>query len=137
MSDPIWSPIPESRFSEILDAIGEAVFAVDAEERFVLANRKALDMWAKERNEIIGRRILEVFPEIEKTEAYRAYRKAIETLSAVHLETRAQALGRLWIGLDVYPTPEGGLVVAFRNIDERKKAEATLQEGEERFRTIL
>src|SRR5437588_7396549 len=49
----------------------------------------------------------------------------------------APAIGNRWIGLDVHPAPQGGLVVAFRDIDERKQAEARLRESEERFRLML
>jgi PAS domain S-box-containing protein len=54
-----------------------------------------------------------------------------------HLEATAPALGGRWIGLDVYPAAEGGLVVAFRDIDERKRAEARLLATEERVRQML
>ena len=86
---------------------------------------------------MVGRRLLEVFPGIEDGEPYRAYRKVLANRRRVHLETIAPALDSRWIGLDVHPAPQGGLVVVFRDIDDRKQAETALRESEERFRSML
>ena len=45
---------------------------------------------------------------------------------------RAPAIGNRWVALDAYPAPDGGLVVAYRDIDDRKRAEAQLRQSEER-----
>jgi PAS domain S-box-containing protein len=127
----------ERRLAEVLEAIGEAVFAIDHAEHILFANHKALELWNKSADEVIGRRLLEVFPGIANGEPYRAYRQVLATREPVHLETRAPALGDRWIGLDAHPAPHGGLVVAFRDIDERKRAEARLRDSEERFRLML
>ncbi|MBV8889675.1 MAG: PAS domain S-box protein [Alphaproteobacteria bacterium] len=127
----------ESRLPEILEAIGDAVYAMDCEERILFANRKALELWGKRRDEVVGRRILDVFPGIADGEPYRIYREVIATRKPVHIETVAPAMGGRWIGLDARPTAGGGLVVAFRDIDERKRAEAALRDSEERFRMML
>ena len=74
MAESLILSAPEHRISEILDVIEEAVFALDADERFLFANRKALEMWAKKEIELTGQRILDVFPEIKKSDPYRAYR---------------------------------------------------------------
>ena len=127
----------ERRLSGVLEAIGDAVYATDRELRVLFANRKALELWGKAADEVIGRRLLEVFPDIQAGEPYRAYRRVLVTGEPAHLETRAPALGHRWIALDVYPAPDGGLVVAFRDIDERKQAEARLRDSEERLRLML
>lgn len=125
-------PLPD-----ILDAIGDAVYAMDGDERIRFANQRALQLWGKRRDEVIGRRILDVFPGIADGEPYRAYRQVIATRRPVHIETTAPALNDRWIGLDAHPAPGGGLVVAFRDIDKRKRAEAALRDSEERFRTMI
>jgi PAS domain S-box-containing protein len=127
----------ERRLAKVLEAIGEAVFAMDRAECILFANRKALELWNKPAEEVIGRHLLEVFPGIESGEPYRIYRRVLASGEPVHLETRAPSLGDRWIGLDAYPAPQGGLVVAFRDIDERKRAEARLRDSEERLRLML
>ena len=127
----------ERRLAEVLQAIGEAVYAMDQDECILFANRKALEMWNKREEQVVGRRLLEVFPGIENGAPYRAYRRVLATGRPAHVEAMAPAIGNRWIGLDVHPAPQGGLVVAFRDIDERKQAEARLRESEERFRLML
>jgi PAS domain S-box-containing protein len=127
----------ERRLAEVLEAIGEAVYAMDRDERILFANRKALELWKKPAEAVIGHHLLDVFPGIEHGDPYRAYRRVRATGEPAHVETRAPALGDRWIGLDVHPAPHDGLVVAFRDIDERKRAEVQLRDSEERFRLML
>jgi PAS domain S-box-containing protein len=120
--------------AEVLEAIGDAVYAMDRDERILFANRRALELWGKTSDEVVGRRLLEVFPGIADGEPYHAYRLVLRTRAPVHIETVAPALDNRWIGLDVHPGPQGGLVVVFRDIDDHKRAEAALRESEERLR---
>ena len=127
----------ERRLADVLEAIGEAVYAIDREQRFLFANRKALELWGKEADEIIGQHLLDVFPGIDAGEPNRACRRALASGRPEHIEAPAPALGDRWVELDAYPAPDGGLVVAFRDIDERRRAEARLRLSEERFRLML
>jgi PAS domain S-box-containing protein len=127
----------ERRLAEVLEAIGEAVYAIDRDERILFANRKALELWKRPADTVIGRRLCDAFPGIADGEPYRAYRRVLASGVAEHLEAQAPALGNRWIGLDVHPAPQAGLVVAFRDIDERKRAETRLRDSEERFRLML
>src|SRR5437764_956278 len=57
----------------VLEAIGEAVYAMDRDLRILFANPKALELWDKAPEQVIGRPLLEVFPGIEDGEPYQAY----------------------------------------------------------------
>ena len=128
--------VSQRALAEVLEAIGDAVYAMDRDERILFANRRALELWDKASDEVVGRRLLEVFPGIADGEPYRAYREVLLTRAPVHIETVAPALDDRWIALDVHPGPQGGLVVVFRDIDDRKRAEAALRESEERLRQV-
>ncbi|MBV9825889.1 MAG: response regulator [Alphaproteobacteria bacterium] len=127
----------EQRLAEVLHTIGEAVFELDPAFHIVFANRKALEFWEKPAEAVIGRHLLEVFPGIETGEPYGHYARVMSSREPCHLELRAPMIGNRWIGLDANPAPNGNIVVAFRDIDNRKEAEAQLREGEERFRLML
>jgi PAS domain S-box-containing protein len=136
LETPASSP-SQKTLADVFEAIGDAVYAMDRRERILFANRRALELWGKAADAVVGHRLLEVFPGIEEGEPYRAYRSVLASGRPMHLETVAPALGGRWIGLDVRPGPRGGLVVVFRDIDDRKRAEAALRASEERFRSML
>jgi PAS domain S-box-containing protein len=127
----------ERRLAEVLDVIREAVFAIDRDQRILFANGTALAMWDKAPDEIFGRKLLEALPEIDQGEPYQAYLRVLATGRPEHLEARAPAIGNRWVALDAYPAPDGGLVVAYRDIDDRRRAEAQLRQSEERLRLMV
>ena len=127
----------ERRLAGVLEAIREAVYAIDRDQRILFANRTALEFWKRQADEVLGRRLLDVFPEIEGGEPYQAYLRVLASGRPEHIEARAPAIGNRWIALDAYPAPDGGLVVAYRDIEERRRAEAQLRHSEERLRLIV
>lgn len=124
----------QDALAEVLETIGDAVYAMDRDERILFANRRALELWGKTTDEVTGRKLLDVFPGIADGEPYKAYRSVLASGRYAHLETVAPALDNRWIELDVRPAPHGGLVVVFRDVDDRKRAEAALRDSEERLR---
>ena len=114
------------RSTEILESINDAFFAVDADMRFTYVNQRALEMWGQRREELIGFKLLEVFPQARGTEVEAAYIKALRKRKTLRLEVVSPVLRR-WVAFSIYPAAGGGLSVYFRDITSRKDAEARLK----------
>jgi two-component sensor histidine kinase len=83
-------------------------------------------MWGRAARAVIGRRLLEVFPQAEGTEVHAAYLRAMRTRETVQLETVSPVMHR-WLAVTMYPSRGGGLSVYFQDIGERKRAEERLR----------
>jgi PAS domain S-box-containing protein len=112
----------ERQNREALERLGEALYALDAEYRVVFASRRALDMWGKSVEEVLGRRLDEVVPQVTGSVVWQAVRRGVEEGEKSHLCGLSAVLGR-WIEADVYPAERGGATVALRDIDDRRRAE--------------
>ena len=110
---------------EILESINDAFYAVDGEWRFTYVNRKAEQLWGRDRNHLVGAVYWEEFPQAVGSIAYEAHQTAMRERRHVHCETISPILGH-WIDVDIHPTATGGLSVYFRDIGERKRQEEEL-----------
>lgn len=116
------------RSTEILESISDAFFALGPDFIFTYANHRALEMWDRRLDEVMGRKLLEVFPQAEGTHVHAAYLDAMRRRETVQLETVSPVIHR-WLSVTIYPSRGGGLSVYFQDIDARKK-------GEERMRLL-
>ncbi len=124
----------EQRTRTILESISDAFCALDLDWRFTYANRQAEVLLGRTRDELIGRNHWEVYPETIGTDLDRHYRRAVSQNETARLEYFYPPHGR-WYEVHAYPSAEG-LSVYFRDVSERKRAEITLQESEQRFRQL-
>lgn len=123
----------EQQMRLVLEGIGEAFYVLDSDTRFLFFSRAAGELWQKSEEEVIGRRFLEVFPVGAGTEGYAAHERVMRTGVPEHMEVFSLATGK-WLEADLSPTIDGGISVAVRDIDARKRAEAALRESESRLR---
>jgi PAS domain S-box-containing protein len=119
---------------EILESMSDGFVAVNREWRYTYVNRAAERNARLRREEMLGRNVWELFPEYTP-EFKRALHRAMDEGVTVHFEEYCAPLDR-WFEQTVYPAAEGITVYA-RDVTERKRAEVTLRDSEEKYRTLF
>jgi PAS domain S-box-containing protein len=125
----------QQRVATILESITDAFVAVDRDWRYTYINDRALGRMrerkgtALAREDVIGRRMWEMFPEAIGTELHRKYAEAMRECRAVAFETYFPYSGE-WIEAHAYPSPTG-LSIYYRDVSARRRAEEALREAEE------
>ena len=119
----------------ILESISDAFFAVDGEWRLTYVNRKAEELWSRSRDELLGKRLWEVFPQPAESAVYRELSRAMEERVTTGFEAFSPRVG-LWLSGRAYPTANG-VSVYFQDVTEREEAEEALRESEEQYRSLF
>ena len=122
--------VSEALLVAILDGIEEAFYAVDPDWRVTVFNRGAEVHFRRPREDAIGRSLWDILGTPPEADTSRAFVSAMEGRKAtlVHAESIVRA-GRLIEGR-LFPLPDGGLGVAFRDVTERRTAETALKQRE-------
>ncbi len=127
--------VAHSHIYRILESIGDAFYAVDANFCFTYVNRRTEEWWGRSRDDLIGHHYWTEFPAAVNSEPYQRHLQAMIDRQPVHFETVSPLLHR-WVDVTIYPATDGGLAVYFRDITDRKKNEQALHDALERERNI-
>ncbi|MEI7555533.1 PAS domain S-box protein [Candidatus Chlorohelix sp.] len=113
------------RNSSILESISDAFYALDADEKFIYVNRKTEELWNMRREELLGKKIWDIFSQTIGSLSYQLLRQAITEQVTVSFEIYSNFIQR-WVKVRVYPS-DGGISVYFQDITAQKQAEEQMQ----------
>jgi PAS domain S-box-containing protein len=111
------------QLNTLFESITDALLLVDPAWRITFLNREVERLLQLRRDQVLGRRCEEIFPD-EVGGVFEAYcQQAVRTRQAVHFEAY-HAKRQLWLEVKAFPAAEG-LSIYFSDITPRKEAEAS------------
>ena len=120
---------------QVLDLMTEAFWAVDRDWSITAVNTAAERAWGRSRDELLGRHIWELFPEVVGTPNYAAILQAMRSGIPQHFYDRSPAVHG-WVAGRAEPTPTG-LIVHFQDVTDVRAGDLARQRSEERYRAIV
>lgn len=125
-------------FATAIGRITDGFGTLDRDWRITFINQRADAIFRRMQRvpgDLIGRNMWEEFPGLVGSILYREYHRAAAEQIPVEFQIFYPPLDA-WFEVNVYPSSDG-LSVYFREITERKRAEAALHDSEERFRAVF
>jgi PAS domain S-box-containing protein len=108
------------QLSTTLESLTDAFYTVDRDWRFTYVNAEAERLMQVKRSEVLGKRVLEVFPELEHT-VFPHFQRAMDDNVTVQLEEYYGPY-RIWVQVKLFPSKQG-LAIDLKDITERVRAQ--------------
>ena len=119
----------------IFDGISEAISLLDHDWNYIYANAQAELLAGMNKEQLIGKSVWDLFPGALGTEFEVAARRAMAEQKQITFEYYFPNFGR-WYEHRLYPTPQG-LLFFTTDIDERKRLDQLVREGEQRYKHLF
>ena len=116
----------QERLRRVVDSIWEGLVVVDAESRPIYVNHQAAEFMEKRLEDVIGKPLVEVFPELPSMPFFAELRHAMFERRPSRIEAYFPAKDA-WLEANVVPAEKGGLALFVRNVTERKRVQQQLE----------
>ncbi|WNG55576.1 response regulator [Archangium gephyra] len=127
--------LAEDRLRLALEVLehGDALLILDKDFRVVFANKSQERLAGKPIGETLDRHFWELWPDAAdpSRKYWIEYHRAMRERVPVQFEEYYPPMNR-WTDVGVYPTQDGGIAILYRDISEKKRAEAQVQAEERR-----
>ncbi|MFD1255403.1 PAS domain S-box protein [Mucilaginibacter terrae] len=116
---------------DTLNTISESFFTLNKNLVFTKVNQQFEEETGFSKAYVIGKYLLDVFPEVREDSACTRFKKVISDGKSAKFEEYTEALKK-WLSFSVYPT-EDGLAIYFQDITEQKEKDLQLKEALNRY----
>lgn len=123
----------EEKHRLLLDTIHSPILALDRELTVLYCNVSYFKALGRETENLLGKKLLDVFPSFEKTNSFRAYLECLKTEKFQEVEGK---FNEHYYRVGIYPTPWGLLAVA-DDITENRAAHEQLVESQRKLETLM
>jgi PAS domain S-box-containing protein len=120
--------LADAQAQTILESITDAFFAVDRDWQFRYVNPQAERMLERTPGDLLGKVIWDVYPGLIGSAFEKAYLTASRDRVAQSVTSYYPDHQR-WYEVHVYPAPDKGISIYFRDVTERVRAEESLRES--------
>ncbi|MBH8575841.1 PAS domain S-box protein [Nostocaceae cyanobacterium CENA369] len=125
----------ETKQIQTVDEPKEQFLILDCQWRYTHINDRVVEIVKKPREDLLGKSIWELFPDLVGSEFYIQAHRAVSEQRPVQFEYFYPLWNR-WFENRIYPT-ENGVTILVTEISERKLTEAARQRSEERYRAFV
>jgi PAS domain S-box-containing protein len=124
-----------AELENVLESMTDAFYTVDRDWNFTYINKKYERVQGRNRAELLGRNVWELFPYGKERCYFKEYDRALREQVSVHFE-EFNTFNGMWVSASAYPI-KSGLAIYFRDITEEKLMREKIVRDGQNLRAII
>ena len=126
----------EEKRKRTVSRMTDAIMKLDEQWRFVDVNDRAETLLRNDTETLLGADIRELYPELVGSRFYDAYKQVMDEREYTTITELFDDFNT-WFEVHVYPDPDGGISVYFRDVTEQRAREDRLGQLKREFETVF